>query len=1367
MRLTLHTPDPDGQSGWHAVDVDADEGAPLGALRPYLARFTGHAGWAGPQRLAVGPQAVDDAHPCGSPPLVEGAVLSLGRGPRPADEAALRTTHLAVLSGPDCGRLLAVADGIVVGRRGSDDRPGATADTGAGDPARHALADPLLSARHIELCPHRRGARARDLGSANGTTLRRVRAWPRVRPASRSRQVRGRWVLLRPGDRIGAGATELELRGPDGSRASRPAAGRADDASAPSSGPVSATAWTWAAPTIGSVALAATTGHRVLLLTALLGPLLAVGHALAGRRRRQAAPARADDAAGGQGAGSMTGQGDHVDNPADLLTATVRAGHAPLAPRFGAEACRAEPVVALVGPREWTLGAARALVLGAVGTHGRARLDVRADPEHIADWSWTRWLTGASLHGEAAPEASPATLVLDGPGCIAAAARDVPSASEGDRLLLLVPTASAAPAWCRALLHVGLDGARLDTPLGEWSTPLRAVSHGWAEQQARRVAGLRSAAGASRAARPGAAGRERPLPRDMALGSLPGVPGPGAEHIRRGWAAPRRAGLGAVIGVNGSGPVRVDLLRDGPHALVAGTTGAGKSALLRTLVLSLALAHPPEQLVIALVDYKGGASFGPCADLPHVVGQVTDLDGHLALRALTGLRAELRRREHVLAEAACADLAELWARHVPGSGPPPPPRLLVVIDEFRALADEAPDFVPGLLRLAAQGRSLGMHLVLATQRPAGAVTPDLRANITLRIALRVTDTAESLDVIEAPDAAHLPVNRPGRAVLRRGNAPVEHFQVAQARGPGAMEPVRLAAPWSAPIFSPATWPGRTPSATAWSPPQERKAPEQGPGTPAIGPAPLAEERPRPPTPSDPAAADERAYVAAILAAAHGHAAPTAPWLPELPPTVLLRDLPPDDDPCPPEDDHCPPEDDPGAIPLALADVPERQCREVVRWKPAHGHLLVIGEPGSGRTEALRTAAAGALGLGWQVHAVGFATPPVPLACLGTVVGADDPRRLARLLTLLAERPRTADGAESDPAGPRQLVLVDGWEPVHDALDGIGRGGAGRLLTDLLRDGLARGVTVAAASGAVARMAALGGHFPDRLVLGMDAVDQVLAGAPARLTGRPRHRGRAVHLRGSEARECQIALVEGTPAARRPRGGRALRLLTIPIEVTLADLDVPRADAREDHIPVGLGGDDATVVCLDVARGVLVTGPAGSGRTTALAVLAHGLLDRGRAVAVVGSDAALLRVPGVRWASEPAGLADLLDELAAERVGGMPEVDLLVDDLDVIEQMHPAQAERLARESAAPQGGLRVLASARTARAATAYREPIARLRSARAGLVLDPLEPGSGDVFGLDLTTVADPSRAHAAGRGAVVRGRTLTPVQVARSAPG
>src|SRR4029077_4424374 len=216
------------------------------------------------------------------------------------------------------------------------------------------------------------------------------------------------------------------------------------------------------------------------------------------------------------------------------------------------------------------------------------------------------------------------------------------------------------------------------------------------------------------------------------------------------------------IGIGADGPFVVDIRADGPHALIAGTTGAGKSELLQTLIASLAAANRPDAMNFVLIDYKGGSAFKDCARLPHTVGMVSDLDGHLTERALASLAAELKRREEILLAAGAKDIEDSWeatsrARGLfsppPASAAEPLPRLMLVIDEFASLVAELPDFVAGLGGIAQRGRALGVHLVLATQRPAGVVSADIRANTNLRIALRVTDAAESADVIDVPDAA--------------------------------------------------------------------------------------------------------------------------------------------------------------------------------------------------------------------------------------------------------------------------------------------------------------------------------------------------------------------------------------------------------------------------------------------------------------------------------------------------------------------------------------------------------------------------------------------------------------------------------------
>ncbi|MGH3711044.1 MAG: FtsK/SpoIIIE domain-containing protein, partial [Pseudonocardiaceae bacterium] len=271
------------------------------------------------------------------------------------------------------------------------------------------------------------------------------------------------------------------------------------------------------------------------------------------------------------------------------------------------------------------------------------------------------------------------------------------------------------PAECQATVTVNPDGGLRVRQAGE--DPVdnvrpEYVTPAWCERLARGLAPLRDISGAE---------EETTLPGACRLLELLELEPPTAEAIMARWVARGRS-TEALVGVGLDGPYLIDLRWDGPHGLIAGTTGAGKSELLQTLVASLAVANRPDAMVFVLVDYKGGSAFKDCADLPHTAGMVTDLDSHLVERALESISAELRRRERLLADAGAPDIESylLVAGATPGL--PLLPRLLIVIDEFASLVRELPDFVTGLVDLARRGRSLGIHLILATQRPSGVVS---------------------------------------------------------------------------------------------------------------------------------------------------------------------------------------------------------------------------------------------------------------------------------------------------------------------------------------------------------------------------------------------------------------------------------------------------------------------------------------------------------------------------------------------------------------------------------------------------------------------------------------------------------------------
>lgn len=235
-------------------------------------------------------------------------------------------------------------------------------------------------------------------------------------------------------------------------------------------------------------------------------------------------------------------------------------------------------------------------------------------------------------------------------------------------------------------------------------------------------------------------------------------------------AAGRRSAV--PLGRGPGGAALIDLFASGPHALLAGTTGSGKSVLLQTWIASLAARYSSAELRFVLIDFKGGAAFAPFTAFAHTDAVVSNLDPAAGMRTLRNLGAEILRRERLLADHGAADIDAFNAGAGTGSPEQRLPRLVVIIDEFHALITEHPAGTEVLESLTAVGRSLGIHVVLATQRPAGIVTPRMKANINLRIALRVRDGVDSREVIECEDAAGIPPDQPGLGFLSDGGAPV-------------------------------------------------------------------------------------------------------------------------------------------------------------------------------------------------------------------------------------------------------------------------------------------------------------------------------------------------------------------------------------------------------------------------------------------------------------------------------------------------------------------------------------------------------------------------------------------------------------------
>jgi DNA segregation ATPase FtsK/SpoIIIE, S-DNA-T family len=330
----------------------------------------------------------------------------------------------------------------------------------------------------------------------------------------------------------------------------------------------------------------------------------------------------------------------------------------------------------------------------------------------------------------------------------------------------------ALPGALGVIIHAGGFGGELSVAGHTSTLTLDQLS----EQQATVWAAL-----ASRLAE-----REKPIavsrqiPVKVPFASLAGV----------GGACDKRGTLACSFAVGAHGEQVLDLVSDGPHAIVGGTTGSGKSELLIAWVLSIAQQYTPEHVSFLLFDFKGGSTFAELCMLRHCVGMISDLDARVADRALLSLAAELRRREQILRDCAVRTIDDLpQSKAIP--------RLVIVVDEFAAMAAEFPELNSLFGDLAARGRSLGIHLILCTQRPAGSIRETVLANAALRISLRVNSKADSMAVIGTDDAASLPSEPRGRALLSLSSGPPIAIQAAIAE---SRDIAAIAARWEA--FSP-------------------------------------------------------------------------------------------------------------------------------------------------------------------------------------------------------------------------------------------------------------------------------------------------------------------------------------------------------------------------------------------------------------------------------------------------------------------------------------------------------------------------------------------------------------------------------------
>lgn len=811
------------------------------------------------------------------------------------------------------------------------------------------------------------------------------------------------------------------------------------------------------------------------------------------------------------------------------------------------------------------------------------------------------------------------------------------------------------------------------------------VDPAWLSRVARSLAPLRDISGGD---------NDSILPNACRLTEVMSLEPPSSSMIASRWAISPRS-TEAMIGISLDGPFSIDMRKDGPHGLIAGTTGAGKSELLQSIVASLAVANRPDGMTFVLVDYKGGAAFKDCVDLPHTVGMVTDLDTHLVERALISLGAELNRREHMLAEAGAKDIEDYVDLQATRPGLGAMPRLLIVIDEFASLARELPDFVTGLVNIAQRGRSLGIHLILATQRPSGVVSPEIRANTNLRIALRVTDGSESSDVIDTPDAGNISKNTPGRAYVRLGANSLVPFQSGRVGGrrPGSVS-TTAALPWITNL-------------------EISDLPLAIPVKPAIATTDSAE------------VTDLTVLVEAIrqandeLKLEPQH----SPWLPSLTTEVKLTDLLSDGPPT--ESPELP------AMPFGIEDLPALQARQNASVDFAtFSHLSIVGGPRSGRSQALRTIA-GSIAQSVSpadVHVYGLdcgngaLLPLADLPHCGAVVQRTQTDRASRLFNrlqgeLTRRQELLAGGGYADLAElrasvdeadqlPHIVLMIDRWEGFLGSLAEIEGGSLLEQVQTFLREGASAGLHLVVTGDRQLVNARMGSLIEDKIGLRLpDRADYSLIGLQPRKLPEDIPEGRG--FRSESGLELQIALLDadnsgqaqaaelrrlGQESAQRyadvPRSARPFRVDVLPTRITFDEA----WSMREDETPrplwavVGVGGDDLKTVGLDLERTpvAVVGGPPRSGRSTALMSIAESVLRGGAEIVVLAPRPSPLRdLAGREGVREVVTGTEVTEaELSPLVDDGDGPVVLIIDDGELLKEIEAKDYMKTLQRTAA-------------------------------------------------------------------------------------
>ncbi len=838
---------------------------------------------------------------------------------------------------------------------------------------------------------------------------------------------------------------------------------------------------------------------------------------------------------------------------------------------------------------------------------------------------------------------------------------------------------------------------------------------------------------------------DAPLQSDTGLVELLGIADADAYETATGWAPrPGRDRLRVPIGIGADGhPVELDLKESaqdgmGPHGLLIGATGSGKSELLRTLVLGLAATHDSETLNFVLIDFKGGATFASMDRLPHTAAMITNLEAELPLvdRMTDALEGELNRRQELLRRAGnFASLRDYERARAGGAALAPLPILLLVCDEFSELLQRKPEFIDLFVQIGRVGRSLGIHLLLASQRLEEGRLRGLDTHLSYRIGLRTFSAMESRSVLGVPDAYELP-RSPGHGYLKSGTEPLVRFKAAYVSGPYRRPGLAAVAAGSASrVLHFSTHP--------------LAAPDPAPSAPPPGE--VAES-----------------LLDVLVRRLTGAGAPAHQvWLPPLQKSSNIDELlgPLVTDPALGRTVANPQLRGGLQVPVALVDRPYEQRRDLL-WlnlSGGSGHVAVVGGPQSGKSTLLRTVLCG-LSLTHtpqqvQLYCLDFGGGGLAglreLPHVGGVAGRQDQaavrRTVGEVASLLAERERLGASGPASGSGndgrAEVFLVIDGWSTIRGEYDDLEP-----VITDLATRGLSYGVhLVASASRWMDFRPAIRDLLGSRLELRLGdssdsavsrkAADNVPKGAPGRgITPEGLHFLAALpEVTGAGTADLAKTVAAAWPGAGAP----PVRLL--PPVLPYASLDVEAGTG----IPIGIAETDLRPVSLDFAAEphFLLFGDAESGKSSFLRALATSIIRRYRPeqarLVIVDYRRSLLGAVAsehlIGYGTTTGPTADLIDSVAGymqDRLPGPdvtaqqlrdrswwtgPDCYVLVDDYDLVATgpTNPLQPllDYLAQ---ARDIGLHLVLTRRTGGAGRALYEPvIQRLREVSSpGLVL-------------------------------------------------